>query len=100
MNIDTLIHQILADPTNGVKDLYRQYWIWREDNRKRNEKYQDEIRSRDGAISSLIGYKYPARAIVEFALETQEGPILNLERAKLEFNLKNESPEVYDQIKE
>jgi hypothetical protein len=47
--------------------------------------YRDTVAQQQNTISQLIGGNYPSRAVVEHALKTQTGSVLNLSKAKQEF---------------
>lgn len=46
---------------------------------------RDEIARLQNQVSQLIGISYPSRAVVEYALKTQSGSTLNLNKANTEF---------------
>lgn len=45
----------------------------------------DQLAKLRNELSNAIGCKYPSRAIVQYALDTQEGSSLNLVKASDEF---------------
>ena len=48
-----------------------------------NERDADRLRQ----LNQSLGWAYPSRAVVEYALESQAGATLNLKRAREEFNI-------------
>jgi hypothetical protein len=52
---------------------------------ERCAEYRNTIAQQLNTISNSVGYKYPSRAIVEYALKTQQGSSLNIPKATKEF---------------
>lgn len=52
---------------------------------ERNNQLRSVVARQTNAITQMIGDKYPSRPIVEYALKTQEGSVLNLCKAQEEF---------------
>lgn len=52
---------------------------------KQCKDYRDVIAQQLNTISNLVGYQYPSRHIVEYALKTQHGESLNIPKATKEF---------------
>jgi hypothetical protein len=55
------------------------------DSAKRARNQREIIAQQQNTISQLIGYGYPSRPIVEYALKTQAGSVLDIRKAEQEF---------------
>ena len=47
--------------------------------------YRDTIAKQQAIISNSIGYQYPSRAIIEYALKTQTGSSIDILKASKDF---------------